>query len=244
MRDFTIQVAGYTVAVRAVYESTRIFCRDYLWDGEADFAVAITGADIAFERTECVRLGLKAANASEAWLEETALLRKVSEKLLDSNILLFHGSAIAVDGVVYLFTAPSGTGKSTHTRLWRQLLGERAVMVNDDKPFLRITENGVLACGSPWNGKHRLDTNTAVPLKAVCVLERSGENHIRRIPAREALPELFQQSGRPRDPRQMGQYMDLLDKLTEKVTFYRMGCNMAPEAARMAYEAMAGIVKS
>ena len=139
MRDFTIQVAGYTVAVRAVYESTRIFCRDYLWDGEADFAVAITGADIAFERTECVRLGLKAANASEAWLEETALLRKVSEKLLDSNILLFHGSAIAVDGVVYLFTAPSGTGKSTHTRLWRQLLGERAVMVNDDKPFLRIT---------------------------------------------------------------------------------------------------------
>ena len=243
MNDFRMKVAGRTAAVRAMYDTTRLHCGDYFSDDPPDFSIELGERDIAFERSECARLGLEAANASNAWLEETALLRATTEHLLSYDTLLFHGSAIAVDGAAYLFTAPSGTGKSTHTRLWRQLLGERAVMVNDDKPFLRITENGVLACGSPWNGKHRLDTNTAVPLKAVCVLERSGENHIRRIPAREALPELLGQSGRPRDPRQMGQYMDLLDKLTENVTFYRMGCNMAPEAARMAYEAMAGAAK-
>ena len=77
-----------------------------------------------------------------------------------------------MDGQAVLFTAKSGTGKSTHTKLWRDLFGERAVMVNDDKPLLRILKDGVLVCGTPWDGKHRLSTNCALPLKAICILER------------------------------------------------------------------------
>ena len=245
MGEFLIRTAGWNVAVSAEYETTRLFCKDYLCEGQPDFTVEVTPEDIVLEcqysAREDARQGLGVRNHSDAYLEVIALLRKISEKFIEYNTLLFHGSVVAVDGVAYLFTAPSGTGKSTHTRLWREMLGERVVMVNDDKPFLRITEKGVLACGSPWNGKHRLDTNISVPLKAICILERGEENRIRQIPAKEALTALFQQSGRPRGPQQMGRYMDLLDKLTANVIFYRLRCNRNPDAARVAYEAMVGV---
>ena len=238
--NFKISIAGQTIAVRAMHDTTRLFCRDYLSEEAADFSVAVTEEDIAFEQAKNAQPELDTGRVSDAYLETIALLRKVSEKLIAYNTLLFHGSVVAVDGAGYLFTAPSGTGKSTHTRLWRQMLGDKAVMINDDKPFLRITKDCVLAYGSPWNGKHRLDTNTNVVLKAICILERGKENHIRQIPAREALPALFEQSHRPNDPKQMPRYMDLLDALAKDVTFFHMNCNVDPEAARMSYQAMAG----
>lgn len=236
MVNFTIRAAGFTAAVRANYETTRLFCEDYLWEGEQDYSVEITAADIAYERAERADRGLE---ESEAYLEITALLRKISENLPAYGALMFHGSAVAVDGVCYLFTAPSGTGKSTHTRLWRQLLGQRAVMVNDDKPFLRIGEEEILVCGSPWTGKHRLGANISVPLKAVCILKRGEENSIQPITPREALVALLQQSARPRDSKLVGRYMELLDRMAKQVTFYRLFCTESLNAARLSYQTMA-----
>ena len=163
----------------------------------------------------------------------------MTEALFDYDTLLFHGSTIAVDNEAYLFTAKSGTGKSTHTRLWREMLGEKAIMVNDDKPFLKITEDGVIACGSPWNGKHRLGNNIQVPLKAICILERGEENSIQEITPKEALMMLIQQSSRPEDPKKMGKYLDLIDRLAQNVKLYKMRCTISPEAAKLAYETMA-----
>ena len=145
-----------------------------------------------------------------------------------------------MDGVAYLFTAKSGTGKSTHTRLWREMFGDRAVMVNDDKPFLKFTEEGVIACGSPWNGKHGLGNNIMVPLKAICVLERGESNVITRIDPKDALQMLFQQSSRPMNRALMPKYMELVDRLANSVEFYRLKCNMDPDAAKISYEAMSG----
>ena len=111
-------------------------------------------------------------------METLAVYRKIADQMLSYDTLLFHGSVVAVDETGYLFTAKSGTGKSPHARLWREYLGERAVMVNDDKPLLQITKNGVIAYGTPWDGKHHLSSNIAVPLKAICILTRASENHI------------------------------------------------------------------
>ena len=184
--------------------------------------------------------GLPVRQLSDELLEITALQRKVTEALFDYDTLLFHGSVIAVDGEAYLFTAKSGTGKSTHTRFWRQVFGDRAVMVNDDKPFLRITTDGVIACGSPWMGKHGLGANIQVPLKAICILERGEVNRIAPISAPQALPMLFQQSQRPMQPRNLAKYMDLIDALASKVPVYRMQCNLDPQAAMVAYRGMSG----
>ena len=244
MTNFTIQIAGRTVAVRAMFPSTRNYCRDYLCEGAPEFSIEITPADIAFEREKSAREdaleGIPVREFSDAYLETIAVQRALAEQFFAWDILLFHGSVVAVDGQAYLFTAKSGTGKSTHTRLWREALGDRAVMVNDDKPFLRLTEQGVLACGSPWNGKHGLGANVSVPLKAVCILERGEENHIRPIKAGQALPMLIQQSNRPLDRKWMPKYLDMLDKLAGGVEFYRLACNMEPDAALVSYQAMSG----
>ena len=242
MTKYRIQIANQVATINTVSENIRNVCKDYLTRRESEFSVNITQEDIAFERNKAMREDtlerLPIRNLSDTQLEFTAIQRKITEEFFSRNILLFHGSVIAVDGRAYLFTAKSGTGKSTHTRLWRELLGDRAVMVNDDKPFLQMTEDGVVAWGSPWNGKHRLGNNIGVPLKAICILERGTDNRIRRITPAEALPMLFQQSSRPMDPAKMPQYLDMIDKLTKRVEFYRLQCNMDPEAALVSYEAM------
>ena len=242
MVSFTIRVADRLVGVHAIHESTRSFCRDYLSEEEPEFRVEITAADLRYEREKSEREdrieGLPPRSFSDAYLETIALLRRISERLFDYGTLLFHGSAVAVDGWAYLFTAKSGTGKSTHTRLWREQFGDRAVMINDDKPFLQIDGDRIIAWGSPWNGKHRLDTNAGVPLRGICILERGEENHIQRISPREALFMLIQQSSRPAEPARMPRYMELIDGLAKGTSFYRLTCNMNPQAAQVSYHGM------
>ena len=158
MAQFRIEIAGYTGRIDSLFESTRDYCRKYLTEGEPDFSVSVTREDLAFEqealRQEAQEEGIKIRRFTDPFLERTSIQRKFAEFLFEQRVLMTHGSTVAVDGKAYLFTARCGTGKSTHTRLWRQVFGDRARMVNDDKPFLKLTEEGVLACGSPWSGKH------------------------------------------------------------------------------------------
>lgn len=244
MEQFKIRIAGRVVAVSALYLSTRYYCKEYLCEGEPYFFVEITPEDIVVEQNianqERTLEGLPVKAINGQVLERTALQRKLAEKLFEYDTQLFHGSVIAVDGQAYLFTAKSGTGKSTHTRLWREMLGEKAVMVNDDKPFLRVMEDHVMVYGSPWNGKHGLGSNICVPLKAICLLERGEENQIRKIPANEAVFMLLQQSNRPQNSKLLPKYMELLDQIAHKTAFYRLACNMDPSAAELAYKTMSG----
>ena len=175
---------------------------------------------------------------SDEYLETLAVYRKIAAGLLERDTLLFHGSVIAVDGVAYLFTAKSGTGKSTHTRLWQKQFGDRAVMINDDKPLLRLDEEGVTVYGTPWDGKHHRSTNTACPLKAICILTRSEVNHIQTMDKKNALPMLCQQSYRPADPAALRKTLSLVDRLGRSVKLYKLNCNMEPEAAQVAYDGM------
>jgi serine kinase of HPr protein (carbohydrate metabolism regulator) len=156
--------------------------------------------------------------------------------------LFFHCSAIAVDGKAYLFTAPSGTGKSTHTRLWREMLGERAVMVNDDKPFVRFVDGKPFVYGSPWNGKHRLDTNIAVPIAGICFLEQAPENAISLVSAKECFPRLCRQIFYSTKEKTFERVVQLAGKLASCVPFYALQCNISREAAKLSFETMTGEV--
>ena len=182
--------------------------------------------------------GISTRHFSDSYLEGLAVYRKIAEQMIDFDTVLFHGSVVAVDGIGYLFTAKSGTGKSTHTRLWREYFGERAVMVNDDKPLLHIADSGVVAYGTPYNGKHRLGTNTSVPLKAICILTRSAENHIEPITREQAYTMLLQQVYRPADMLKMAKTLELVDRLAESAKLYRLGCNKDISAAQVAFEGM------
>lgn len=247
MVHFVMQVADRVVAVSALFKSTRRFCGSYLCEAVPDFSVVISQQDLEFERIiflqENATKGVETKIADDSLLECTALQRKIAERLLEYDTLLFHGSVISVDSEGYLFTARSGTGKSTHTRLWREMLGDRALMINDDKPFLNVRDNDIQVCGSPWKGKHGLGNNTSVPLKAICILERGEQNIISSISAKEAVPTLLQQSNRPQQTALLPKYLDILENIANKVAFYRLKCNMDPEAAMISYQTMSGGVK-
>ena len=111
-------------------------------------------------------------------------------------------------------------------------------MVNDDKPLLHITDSGVTAYGTPWDGKHRLSSNIAVPLKGICILTRDIKNHIEQADPHAAYPMIVQQTNRPLTADGMKQTLFLIDRMLNVVPVYHLGCNMEPEAAKVAYEGM------
>ena len=237
-----MEIAGLTVCVHPLFQSTKEYCRPYLTEKSPEFHVTVTAEDLFHEQLlleqEAVEEGLKIRKFKEPFLERSVIQRRVADFLLSRNTLMLHGSTVAVDGVAYLFTAPCGTGKSTHTRLWRELFGDRAVMVNDDKPFLRIEPDGVLAFGSPWSGKHGLATNICVPLKGICLLHRGTENRIFPAWACDLREVLQHQAHMPEDPASAKDVMALVDQLMDLVPLWELYCNKNPEAASVAYEAM------
>lgn len=242
MTEFTISIAGLRIQILAQYPYAKEYCQNYLTDGEPDFTVTISPEDIEYERMKSAREdeveGIPPRTFEPSYLETLAIYRKIAEKMLDYGAFLFHGSAISVDGEGYLFTAKSGTGKSTHTLFWRWIFGERFAVVNDDKPLLLVTKDQVMLCGTPWDGKHRQSTNIMVPLKALVVLERGEENEINPIDIPTALPLLLQQSYRPAGAMALTKTLNLLDQAMKKVGLYRLKCNTKPESALVAYHGM------
>lgn len=160
--------------------------------------------------------------------------------LLEHGGFMLHSSAVVMDGEAYLFSAPSGTGKSTHTALWLKHFGGRAQILNDDKPAVVVENGSVTACGTPWSGKSDLNLNLRVPLRGICILERSQNNFIEPLPPERSVFALLDQTLRPSDGERMNALLELLDAVTSNVPIWRMGCDISTEAAEMAYRAMSG----
>lgn len=183
--------------------------------------------------------------AARSWAHLSAAERELMltgrdfyTKLIDYEGFMLHSSAVEVDGRAYLFSAPSGTGKSTHTEQWLKLFGDRARIINDDKPAIRFMDGRVFACGTPWSGKNDISENVCVPLQGICLLERSEENFIRRISADEAAFGILNQTIREMDDEHVAVLLDLIDRAIDAVPVWRLGCNISEAAAVMAYRAM------
>lgn len=244
MVEFNIRLADKVVAVSALYPSTRDFCSEYITDDAPDFSVSVELSDILFEDRksdeERALEGLAVYKYSPEYLETLALYRKIAEGMAGFDVILFHGSAIMLDGEAYIFTAKSGTGKSTHTRLWRKAFGERVVMINDDKPLISLADGKPTVYGTPWCGKHGIGKNISAPVKAICILTRGENNTIAKISPHLAMPELLMQTYRFSDAEGMKRVLASLDSLINLVGIYRLACNMNPEAAIVAYNGMKG----
>ena len=232
-----MEIAGLATCVQPMFFSTREYCRPYLTERQPEFFVTVTAEDLVRQQAaldqEADEEGLRRRKFTDPFLERTGIQEKIAGVLLEKDTLLLHGSTVAVDGQAYLFTAPCGTGKSTHTRLWMEQFGHRAVMVNDDKAFLQLRRDGVWACGSPWMGKHGIGTNISLPLKGICFLRRGTENRVQKSTPEKWLPELIHQCFLPEE-----RYTALVRQLAQRVPLWEMSCTKDPQAATVAYEAM------
>lgn len=163
------------------------------------------------------------------------------QQLLDFSGMMLHSSAVAYNGKAYLFSANSGTGKSTHTSLWRRVFGEEHVrIVNDDKPAIRYEDGGWFVYGTPWSGKTMLNANLRYPLGGICFIERGTENEICPYGDKDLAARFIGQTSVPADAGRVLKLMTLVDQVIREVPVWKLRCNMDPEAAIVSYEAMSG----
>ena len=231
------KIADVVFEAKLIYGYTEKLCKSYEYFGDQPcaFTAVMTEEDINAENNDITQ------EFPAAYLESLALFRKLLDYTLKySDGIVFHSSAIMVDGEAYLFTAPSGTGKSTHARLWREMLGDKAVMINDDKPIVRWVDGAFYVYGTPWNGKHRLDTNCRAKIKAICKISQAKENSIRRASTAEMLITVLNQTIRPTEAEVMDKLLGMIEKLLTSVDLYCLGCNVSREAAELSYKTMSG----
>lgn len=227
------RIAELNIQMDPVYPETIDRLAPYLTDSTTvDFAV------------ECDEEGFAAFSQHSPFPdrpdmnEGPYLYTKICRVILrDYNGFFFHSSALELDGEGYLFTALSGTGKSTHTRNWRRYFGDRVTMINDDKPIIRKINGVFCVCGTPWMGKSNIGCNKIAPIKAIYVLQRGETNHAEKIGASTVLKQLFEATLLPNNKENMARLLNLFNDLFSEVNLFLLTCNKDVDAARVAYEA-------
>lgn len=159
-----------------------------------------------------------------------------ARRLLDHQGIQLHASAVIFEGKAYLFSAPCGTGKSTHTEKWVRLFGAR--YLNDDKPALRFVDGGWIAYGTPWSGKHDISSPEGVPLGGIAFLKRGQENSIEPLQPSKAVPLLLSQVTRVHPMAQTERLLELADRLLRSIPVWELTCRNDDEAAYVAHRAM------
>ncbi len=151
--------------------------------------------------------------------------------------LMFHASVIRRGGKGYLFLGKSGTGKSTHSRLWLQHLAG-SELLNDDNPIVRCHADGqVLVYGSPWSGKTPCYRNEEAPLGAFVRLQQAPHNKIVREGAAKAFAALLPScSCLKQDEKQYNHICDAISLLASEVPVFKLECLPNREAAELCYQ--------
>lgn len=169
-----------------------------------------------------------------------ALMMAYAFSAADHGTLLVHASVIRCGGRAYMMTAPSGTGKSTHTRLWYDNIPGCDLM-NDDNPVLRIVDGSPIVYGSPWSGKTPCYRNVSAPVGAIVRIRQRPANSIRRLSPVEALVVLLPaMSNMKWDKRVYGGICDTISCLIGKCNVYELGCLPNAEAALLCHDTIAG----
>lgn len=159
-----------------------------------------------------------------------------ARKLLEFDGFQLHASAVSLDGKGYLFTAPSGMGKSTHAEKWVRLFG--ASYINDDKPAVRRMNDGWTVWGTPWSGKHDLSEPEGFALGGIACINRGEENGIYRLSPEDALPYIMSQCLHVLTAEQMDRQLTLLDQLLQQVPVWHLTCRNDDDAARLSCRVM------
>lgn len=226
---FTVRLAELNIAINNKYEYVKALCNGYIVEEKADFFVEATERQIEAER--------KSLQDDAAYLESLAVYRQIATKIVEFDGFLLHAAVISVQNNGIAFLAKSGTGKTTHLNLWRELLVDKVTVVNGDKPLLRFVDGKLYAYGTPWAGKEALNTNTKTELKNICFISRAQSNECTLITDEDIILEkLFSQTFLPKTSHGLKYTLDFFSKIMNKCSFYSIKCNTDITAAKTAYQ--------
>lgn len=216
------------------YNNLKNMAEPFAYSGNRETQINLTVSDKSIEATDA-KMRDPDPEKTENYLYSGAFNRSI----IKYGGMLVHSSGIILNGEAYLFSADSGVGKSTHTRLWLNEFGEKVHIFNDDKPVLRIYGKSVTAFGTPFDGGSGIALNESAPLKAIVFIERGEKNSVRVPGAREIIQKLyFQTAHMVNAETALAMLKNFEALINSDVNFYILTCNMNPEAARTAYNAI------
>lgn len=163
--------------------------------------------------------------------------------VLQHGGIVLHSSCVEKDGQAYLFSAKSGTGKSTHTHLWLSEIPDTRI-INDDKPLLVRRGGKFCACGTPFSGKTDENINESVPVRAIIFLHRSEENTVKRMNPALAVPLFIAQTINPHIKEYANEMLERTDEILTEIPVFSLGCNKEAGTGKFAYEEIEKQIKS
>ena len=231
MVNLNLKIANIALSIHAFNKSTKRYCAVFLTDEKPEYEITMTEEDLRNERSN--------STDGHVYVNEeiSALYRKIADLLINKNIIVFHSSAICVNGYAFLIAAHSGVGKSTHASLLKEYLGDKLVYINDDKPMLEVKDNKITVYSTPWNGKERRGNNISAPLKAIIFLNRGIDNTYHKIDNKEDIyVKLLSQVYLPKEKDKREKALTIVDTLLKETNFYEINVNTSLESAKMTYE--------
>ncbi|MBQ4238424.1 MAG: hypothetical protein II698_03865 [Ruminococcus sp.] len=233
------RIAEMNIAVKAKHEDTYRYMQDFLTDSQ-DYELYIEPTDEMIRYEAELGEEIHGDAGSPYICEAVAILRVICDYIIDKGGFFLHCSCLKYKDEAIIFTAPSGTGKSTHSALWRRHFGDDVVMINDDKPLVREKDGRFYIYGTPWNGKHSIGNNTSAPIRSVVFLSQAPENKATPISPIDAMALLLQQTVLPSNKTALSKLLDMLGRLVENIPMYRLGCTISDEAVTTIYQEIYG----
>lgn len=237
------EFAGIVCEIEHKYQYFQTMAKNYISKKNSQYSFSITEEDIKFERDKS-NADIDNKEFPDFYLESLAIYRKFLDYAWKENVFLFHSSSFEINKNGFILTAPSGTGKSTHARFLKEIYGNRFNIINDDKPLIKYDGKNFWIYGTPWNGKHELDTNTSCVLKGIFVLHQDTENKIEKLNASESFNNLFKQSHKPSGKPATTSILQLLIKMSSEVPAYSFGCTNSIESTKVSSKIIEELIKN
>lgn len=229
------KIADVVVEMNQKFSESAYWYEPYLYDGEEEpeFSVDASDEEINYFVTEGVGITPPIA-------ENMVLCNKFNRRLMRFYGSYIHSSAILFDGKAYLFSAPSQTGKSTHTKKWLNRFGDRVKIINDDKPSFRFIDGKCIIYGTPFAGGTDVQKNISAQLGALVFIERAEENSLEKLTASKAVGLLISQSPGRANEKVGDRQLEMFSMLLSRYPVYLLRCNMDDSAVDTAL----GIIQS
>ncbi len=225
------RIAELNIEIKASDTGTLRFFKAFSADfDKPDIELSVSPFDVKKEMEN------SPVNNGFAHTESFCLFRKLSAELTRFDGLLLHGAAVSFRDRGIIFSAPSGTGKTTHMLNWKKLYGEELTIINGDKPIVRFINGRPFAFGTPWCGKEGYFENLGASLTDICFIERSDENQICRLTKKQAVELLLQQTLLSSDKNNLVKILDMADELLKKCSFWKIYCTKDINSAKIASE--------